>query len=152
MTKLYLVELEGKVSIVDCEEMLKTADSYKIDIFTVDPEYLLVYLNEEFHLDQFVKLVRLFEKFNGSDFEDYLQKVALGIPPEQAVKDDDNDFSIDDYHESAEEMEAILAFEKWAEEQTNYSEKIDYEYDTDNQYYLDDECDEIDAISSDDND
>lgn len=151
LSKLYLWKLNGEVDIVDCQEMLRVAEAYCIDVFSIKTEYLMVYLKKDFRFDQFVKLVNFFEVHNGDDFEDYLNKVEIGYSPNDALHEDNYDGFLDIFM-SDEEVDAMMAFEKWAEEQTSYNEKIDTEYDEDNPFYSEEEDDDIDSFVDSDGD
>ena len=95
--------------------------------------------------------MNFFEVHNGDDFEDYLNKVEIGYSPNDALHEDNYDGFLDIFM-SDEEVDAMMAFEKWAEEQTSYNEKIDTEYDEDNPFYSEEEDDDIDSFVDSDGD
>lgn len=139
LTELYVKKMEGKCSILSCIDMIDQANALKINILKIDSEYLQIYMNHEWSFRFFVSAVALFIKYNGVEFEDFAEKLDMGYSPEDAVNEDD-DINIEDiFFESPEEVEAMLEFEKWAEEQTDYenAEIIDLDYDEDNPYYDD---------------
>ena len=139
LTELYVKKMEGKCSILSCIDMIDQANALKINILKIDSEYLQIYMNHEWSFRFFVSAVALFIKYNGVEFEDFAEKLDMGYSPEDAVNEDD-DINIEDiFFESPEEVEAMLEFEKWAEEQTDYenAEIIDLDYYEDYPYYDD---------------
>ena len=99
--------------------------------------YLSVYCKNPYcDFEEFLEQVKKFEELKGCDFEEYWDLIySEGFSPEVAVKWDDDFFEEDiDIDEIIKRCEEDEMFERWAAEETDYSN-----YDRIDEYYAEDE-------------
>jgi AraC-like DNA-binding protein len=132
-------------SVYEALNLIGEAKTFGYNLMEIDPEYISSYLNDSWRFDEFMFLVEKFEELGGADFDDFIFKVGLGFPIEEAVKDDLDDDDGLDCISDTDEIEEMIAFEKWANELTDYTnqDQIDIDYDEDNPYYSNEEDNDI---------
>ena len=131
-------------SVFGALDLIDEADGCECDIYSLDLDALYVYYKDPIcDFDEFLIKLQEYEAFGGSDFEEYYDLVfRSGLLPEDAVKGIDvTDEDLEQYDLTFEKNDSF--FDKWAEEENDFSDKIDEEYDSDNPCYSDEEDEDI---------
>ena len=141
--KLYVKHLGGDIELNDCAEIIDGAIKGQ-DLLSIEKYYYLSFINSDFDFDfgDFQIIVENFKKFNGNDFEDYLELLFIwGFEPKDAAKG--MDFEID--YGVLDMDDDRTAFELYPEEYEGDDFNQDT-YDADNPCYNDDEDDEFEGF------
>lgn len=135
-------------SVSGAFDLIDEAEECACDIYTLDLEALYIYYKEPLcDFEDFLIKLEDFDTYGGTDFEEYYDLVyRCGFATEDAVKhinvtDEDLDRIEEVRNWMSENNDET--FDKWAAEETDYSDIIDEEYDSDNLCYSDDEDQDI---------
>ena len=136
--------LELGHSVHNAIYMSKVLEQNGLSICELPTEVLRLYKIGEISFSEFVGYYKLYIKYASSEpYEEYYRAVLDDTEPEEAARGlgywEDFEKVADAMHK-ADPEDFDLSFEKWAEEESDYThaEYVDEEYDTDNQYYNDD--------------
>ncbi len=128
--------------------LIDEAEECDCDIYTLDLEALYIYYKEPLcDFEEFLSNLEDFNTYGGTDFEEYYDLIhTYGFSSEAAAKrtnvtDEELDREEEVRNWIFEKTDSI--FDKWAEEETDFSDKIDEEYDSDNPCYSDEEDEDI---------